>query len=230
MIDDLQPRAEEPVELSRARGRRGLRARPRTGRGTVRKNRSILPFVRRRAGTGVDQLRAQHRARPQQLRGHERRAAIDEHALRDAARHQRRPQRGLQAEDVLAGHPAPADQHPRVIVDERQQHRPTAGRGELGAMQPVAGPELVRRGRFKAAVDLARRAPVGAVVQAGARQVRLQRPRRRRPGLAGRGQDRVDLRRRAVAAVLALERDRQLEHPRRRPRQHLARLRDQALR
>ncbi len=46
--------------------------------------------------------------------------------------------RGLEPEHVLASAPPPADQQPRVIVDERQQHRPAGGRAdELGAVKPV---------------------------------------------------------------------------------------------
>jgi site-specific DNA recombinase len=128
----------------------------------------------RRARACVNQLHAQHGARPEQLRGDERRSAVDQDRLGDTAGHQSGPERRLQSEHVLAGAPSPPDQQPRVIIDERQKDR-AAGRraGQHRAMQSVPGPQLVAHGGLEAAIDLPGRAAVGADVQPLASEVRL---------------------------------------------------------
>ena len=167
----------------------------------------------------MDQLRAQHGARPEQLRGDERRAAIDQHRLA-GRRAPSAPGRNAASRPKTSSpvtHRQPTSSRLWSSMNANSTaRRPVAS--ELRAVQAVAGPQLVRRGRLEAAVDLARRAPVGTVIEPGARQMRLQRARAR-DRLAGGGHDRVDLRRRAIR-TLALERDRQLEDPRRRPRHH----------
>ncbi len=109
VIDDLKPRAEQPVELGQRHA-------------VVDLDEELIAdgpeeafdfaFRRGRAGARVDQFHAQNRAGPQQLRGDERRAAVDENRVRDAPCHQPGSQRRFQAEDVLAGAPPPADQQP----------------------------------------------------------------------------------------------------------------------
>ena len=89
----------------------------------MRKNLSIFPSWWLRGGCVIS-FHAQNSAHPQQLRGNERQPRSTKIAYGDTARHHPGPQRGLQPEHVLAGTPPPTDQQSRVIVDERQEHRP----------------------------------------------------------------------------------------------------------
>ena len=125
----------------------------------------------------MDQLHAQHGARPQQLRADERRTAIDQNRHRERRGHQARAQRGLEPEDVLAGAPPPPDQKPAVVIDERQQHRPSwRAAGQIRPMEPVPRPQLIPRRRLETTVDLPDRAAVPADVEPLPREMRLQRP------------------------------------------------------
>jgi hypothetical protein len=102
VVDDLQPRREQPVELWEIE----LLAAFDLDQKLVADGAEEpldLALRRRRSGACVDQLDAQHRARPQQLRGHERRAPVDQDRVRDPARQKPRAQRGLEPEHVLAG-------------------------------------------------------------------------------------------------------------------------------
>ena len=225
VIDDLKPRREQTVELDELNAVVDLDQKL-VADGPEES--FDLALRRGRSGACVDQPDAEHRACAQQLRGHERRAAVDEDRVRDPARHQPRAQRGLQPEHVLAGAPAPADQQPRVVIDERQQHRPPRrGASQERAVQAVAGPQLVTTRRFEAAIDLPRRAAVRADVQPLAREMRLQRPQPRSAS-AGGEHDLPHLRRRALRP-LPLELERQLQQLGARARRHHPRPRDQRL-
>src|SRR5450432_412676 len=210
VVDDLKPRGEQTVELRKLDtvvdlDQELIAHRP--------KKALNLPLRGGRARAGVNQFHAEDGARPEQLGGHERGAAVNQNRCRNATRHQPGADRGLQAEHLLAGAPPPPDQHAGVIVDEREQYRPPRRRASQDrAVQAVACPQLIPRGGLEPAVDLPRRAAISPDVQPRPGEMGLQRPQPRHtvtvPG--GGEHDLVDLRR-SPLRPFALDRERQLE-------------------
>ena len=177
MIDDLKPCGEQAVQLGELDTIVDLDQELIADRA---KKPFDLALRGRRARARVDQPDAEHSTGSEQLRGHERRSAIDQDRFREPAGHQPGSERGLEPEHVLAGAPPPADQHAGVIIDKPEQHRPSRrGAGQGGAVQPVPGPQLVALGGLEATIDLSRPAAVRADIQPLARKVRLQRPQPR---------------------------------------------------
>ena len=220
VIDRLDPRPEQPVELLEARGRAVLELdQPLLADGPKRP--LDLPAPLGPPRPAVDQADPQHRARPQQLPGHERRAVVDIDGLRDAARGDPRPQRPRRVQHILAGRPAVPAQQAAVIVKEAEQER--AATVDQRAMQGVPGPQLVA-GLGLEAAQRARDQPT-LPRQPSGNEVTLDRARRRRAALRL-DEDPVDLRRRA-RRLLASQRDRQLQQPLRRPVRNAPRRRHQ---
>ena len=140
MIDRLDPRLEQPVELLEAGGRALLELdQPLLADGPERP--LDLPPALRPPRPAVDQADPEHRGRPQQLTGHERRPVVDIHGLRDAARSDPRPQRPRRVQHVLAGRPAVPAEQAAVIVKKAEQERAAAV--DQRAVQGVPGPQLV---------------------------------------------------------------------------------------
>ena len=154
VVDDLKPRGEQAIELRKLDTVIDLDQELIADRPKKALN---LALRGGRARACVNQFHAEHGARAEQLGGHERGAAVNQNPCRNATRHQPSPQRGLQAEHVLAGTPPPADQQSAVIVDEREQHRPPRRRaGQDRAVETVARPQLIPRGGLEPAIDLPR--------------------------------------------------------------------------
>ena len=158
------------------------------------------------AGSGVHQRDAQAGAGAQQLGVDERRAVVDVDPLRDTAGGERRAQRRFQAHGVLAVPPPVAHQCPGVVVDEREQVGLAAS--DLGAVQGVAGPQLIARSRLEPP-ERRRSGAVRAGVEPEPGEVALQGPFPRCPAGMG-GQHRRDVRSGPLGR-LPFERGSQLE-------------------
>jgi hypothetical protein len=119
----------------------------------------------------------QARAGPQQPRIDERRAVVDVDGLGNPARGQRGTQRGGQADSVL-GEPEPIpDQRAGMIINEGEQIGLPAA--DVGSVQGVAGPEVIRALCFEPAEH--RRHSAGRAAQTEAGEVPLQGPLVRGP-------------------------------------------------
>jgi hypothetical protein len=100
-----------------------------------------LPAALRASGGGMGEFDPEFRAGAQQPRVDERRAVIDIDRLRHSPRRQSWAQRGSQPDGVFRVAEPVTDDRPGVVVQEREQvSLPPV---DLGAVEGVAGPELV---------------------------------------------------------------------------------------
>ena len=220
VIDLLDPRLEGLVELLKARRRVVLELAQH-----LLADRAKYPlYLAATLGPprpAVDQADPQHRARPQQLPGHERRAVVDVYGFGQAAGGDPRPQRPRGVQHILPRRPPIGDQRPAVIVKKTEQKR--AVTIDQRPVQGVAGPQLV--------AELGLKAPQGTPDlpalprQPGRRQVTVDCARRRRTTLRLQD-DPVDLRR-GARRLLTPKCARQLQQPFRRLVRHPPRRRHQ---
>ena len=179
VVDALDPGGEEPVELGQVGQLPALELDQELAAHGAEEALDLAARGRL-AGARVDEADAEHGGRAGELLRGKRRAVVDVEHLRQAARGQACAQRGLEPERVLGEAEAVAGQAARVVVDEAEQV--AAASAEQGAVQGIAGPEVVRRCGAEAAVGAGR--PRGRAVEPGPGEVALERALRGRAALA----------------------------------------------
>ena len=228
VVDGAQPRAEQAVQflqvLDLVAGRAGVVAGD-LGQelllDSLERAFDLAP-AHRASRLTVDQLGAQHRARPGQGRIGKTRAVVRIKGARDAVRGDRGAQYGGEPDRVRAADEPGAGQEPGPVIDDARQKDGLPA--DLRAVHQVRGPDLVHRAGGEPAERL-RRLAAGPGDQLAGLQPPLDRPHRRRPAQLG-GQDPADLRA-GAGRVLHLQARRQLLGLRPRPRRALPRRGDQ---
>jgi len=223
----MQPRGEQPVQVGKRRARASA-----AGVGDLDLDQELVaagtvpPFdlspALRATRPTVGDLDVEDGGRPGQLPGGVRTAAVAVQVRGAAVGLDRVVQGSLHAQGVLAEAPPVADHEPGMVVEQGEQHRPSAV--DERAVQAVGDPPDVGCVRLEPA-EHPRRSAVATPAQLQAHEVALQGPRRGRPSLAGLD-DAGDVRGR-TRRTLTFEPRGQIQRLGHGPRVHLAHRRDQ---